>query len=150
MVRFRVNGYGDREFAGKVRRVSPAANPTTRQVELLVDFVGESQPKLAGLYAEGRIETGSHTSLTVPASAVLVEGDKKPVYRLKDAKIQKVALSVSDRDVRTGDYVLKGGLAEGDEVIRNPGTSLKDGQPVKLAGAAKSSMAASAQKTAND
>jgi len=150
MVRFRVNGYGDREFAGKVRRVSPAANPTTRQVELLVDFVGESQPKLAGLYAEGRIETGSHTSLTVPASAVLVEGDKKSVYRLKDAKIQKVALSVSDRDVRTGDYVLKGGLAEGDEVIRNPGTSLKDGQPVKLAGAAKSSMAASAQKTADD
>jgi RND family efflux transporter MFP subunit len=150
MVRFRVNGYGDREFVGKVRRVSPAANPTTRQVELLVDFVGESQPKLAGLYAEGRIETGSHTSLTVPASAVLVEGDKKSVYRLKDAKIQKVALSVSDRDVRTGDYVLKGGLAEGDEVIRNPGTSLKDGQPVKLAGAAKSSMAASAQKTADD
>jgi membrane fusion protein (multidrug efflux system) len=150
MVRFRVNGYGDREFAGKVRRVSPAANPTTRQVELLVDFVGASQPKLAGLYAEGRIETDSHTSLTVPASAVLVEGDKKSVYRLKDAKIQKVALSVSERDVRTGDYVLKAGLAEGDTVIRNPNTSLKDGQPVKLAGAAKSSMAASAAKTAND
>ena len=150
MVRFRVNGYGDREFAGKVRRVSPAANPTTRQVELLVDFVGESQPKLAGLYAEGRIETDSHTSLTVPASAVLVEGDKKSVYRLKDAKIQKVALSVSDRDARTGDYVLKAGLAEGDTVIRNPNSSLKDGQPVKLAGSAKSSMAASAAKTATD
>jgi hypothetical protein len=57
---------------------------------------------------------------------------------------------VSDRDVRTGDYVLKAGLAEGDTVIRNPNTSLKDGQPVKLAGAAKSSMAASAAKTAND
>jgi len=150
MVRFRVNGYGDREFAGKVRRVSPAANPTTRQVELLVDFVGESQPKLAGLYAEGRIETGSHTSLTVPASAVLVEGDKKSVYRLKDAKIQKVALAVSERDVRTGDYVLTSGLAEGDTVIRNPNTSLKDGQPVKLAQSPKSSMAASADKTATD
>ena len=150
MVRFRVNGYGDREFAGKVRRVSPAANPTTRQVELLVDFVGESQPKLAGLYAEGRIETGSHTNLTVPASAVLVEGDRKSVYLLKDAKIQKVALAVSERDVRTGDYVLKGGLAEGDTVIRNPNTSLKDGQAVKLAQSPKSSMAASADKTATD
>src|SRR5688500_6842206 len=53
-VHFRVNGYGDQEFAGKVRRVNPSANPTTRQVELLVDFVGEKQPKLAGLYAEGR------------------------------------------------------------------------------------------------
>ena len=150
MARFRVNGYGDREFEGKVRRVSPAANPTTRQVELLVDFVGDAQPKLAGLYAEGRLETAARTSLTVPASAVLVEGDKKSVYRLKDAKIQKVALTVADRDARTGDYVLKGGLAEGDTVIRNPNTSLKDGQAVKVAGSAKSSMAASAGKTATD
>src|SRR5205085_459988 len=52
-VYFRVNGYGNQEFAGKVRRVAPTANATTRQVELLVDFVGEKQPKLAGLYAEG-------------------------------------------------------------------------------------------------
>lgn len=150
MARFRVNGYGEREFSGKVRRVSPAANPTTRQVELLVDFVGETQPKLAGLYAEGRLETSSRTSLTVPASAVLRDGDKVSVFRLKDSKIQKVALSVADRDPRTGDYVLKSGLAEGDTVIRNPNTSLKDGQPVKLADTGKSSMAASAEKTATD
>src|SRR4029078_13702855 len=51
-VHFRVNGYGEREFEGKVRRVNPAANPTTRQVEVLVDFVGQSQPELAGLYGE--------------------------------------------------------------------------------------------------
>src|SRR5438067_3130938 len=28
-VHFRVNGYGDQDFAGRVRRVNPAANPTT-------------------------------------------------------------------------------------------------------------------------
>src|SRR5687768_9518199 len=39
-VRFHVNGYGDKDFVGKIRRVNPAANPTTRQVEVLVDFVG--------------------------------------------------------------------------------------------------------------
>ena len=149
-VRFRVNGYGEQEFQGKVRRVSPAANPTTRQVEMLVDFVGSTQPKLAGLYAEGRVETGSHSSLTVPASAVLRDGDKALAFRVQDAKLQKVTLGVADRDVRTGDYVLKGGLSEGDTVIRNPNTSLKDGQPVQLAGSPKSSMAASAAKTATD
>jgi len=150
MARFRVNGYGEKEFSGKVRRVSPAANPTTRQVELLVDFVGDTQPRLAGLYAEGRLETSSRASLTVPASAVLRDGDKVSVFRLKDSRIQKVVLSVADRDPRTGDYVLKSGLAEGDTVIRNPNTALKDGQPVKLADTAKSSMAASTGKTATD
>ena len=52
-VHFRVNGYGDQEFVGKVRRVNPAANITTRQVEVLVDFVGDQQPKLAGLSPKG-------------------------------------------------------------------------------------------------
>ena len=58
-VSFRVNGYPDQEFTGKVRRVNPAANATTRQVEVLVDFTGEKQPRLAGLYAEGHVETAS-------------------------------------------------------------------------------------------
>jgi len=38
--------------------------------------------------------------------------------------------------------VIKGGLAEGDQVIRHPTTLLKDNQPVQAAGPAKSSMAA--------
>ena len=140
-VHFRVNGYGDQDFAGKVRRVNPAANPTTRQVEVLVDFVGEKQPRLAGLYAEGRLETQSRASLTVPASAIVRDGDKVSVYRVKDGKLQKVAFAAGDRDPRTGDYVVNSGLAEGDQVIRYPTTALKEGQSVRASAPAKSSMA---------
>lgn len=141
-VHFRVNGYGDQEFVGKVRRVNPAANPTTRQVEVLVDFVGDEQPKLAGLYAEGRLETGSQTSLTIPATAVVREGDSTSAFRVKENKLQKVPLAIGERDARSGDYVVKGGLAEGDQVIRYPTALLKDNQPVQAAAPAKSSMAA--------
>ena len=142
-VHFRVNGYGDQEFAGKVRRVNPAANPTTRQVEVLVDFVGDKQPKLAGLYAEGRLETASRASLTIPATAVVRDGDNAAAWRVKGDKLQKVTLAVEQRDARTGDYVLKGGLAEGDQVIRHPNALLKEGQSVQAAGPAKSSMVSS-------
>ena len=139
-VHFRVNGYGDQEFGGKVRRVNPAANATTRQVEVLVDFVGDKQPKLAGLYAEGRLEAQSRTSLTVPASAVVRDGDKMSAWRVQGTKLQKVLLVIEERDLRSGDYVVKGGLAEGDQVIRYPTALLKDNQPVQAAGPAKSSM----------
>ena len=127
-VSFRVNGYGEQQFTGKIRRVNPAANATTRQVEVLVDFVDKKQPKLAGLYAEGRIETESTTSLTVPATALVRDGDKASAWRLKENKLQKVALNIGDRDPRSGDYALRGGLAEGDLVIRYPSATLKDGQ----------------------
>jgi RND family efflux transporter MFP subunit len=140
-VHFRVNGYGDQEFVGKIRRVNPSANPTTRQVEVLVDFVGDKQPKLAGLYAEGRVATETRASLTIPASAVVRDGEKAMAFRVKDNKLQRVPLTLAERDTRSGDYVVTAGLAEGDQVIRHPSALLKANQPVQAAGPAKSSMA---------
>ncbi len=140
---FRVNGYGDQEFTGRVRRVSPAANPTTRQVELLVDFTSGKQPKLAGLYAEGRLETETHQSLTIPADALVRDGDKASAYVVKDARLKKVQLAIAERDARTGDYVVSKGLSEGDQVVRHASITLKDGQPVQASANAKSSMASS-------
>ena len=143
-VQFRVNGYGNQAFAGKIRRVAPSANATTRQVELLVDFVGDKQPKLAGLYAEGRVETEVRTSLTIPASAIVRDGDAAFAWRVGDGKINRTALKISERDARSGEFVLQQGLAEGDQVIRYPTAMLKDNQPIKSTAEAKAAMAAPA------
>ena len=133
---FRVNGYGEQDFNGKITRVNPAANATTRQVEVLVEFTDPvQQPKLAGLYAEGRIETASSTGLTIAATALVKDGDKSYAWRLKGNALQKVSLVIGDRDPRSGDFVLKSGLAEGDSLIRHPAATLKDGQKVEMAAA---------------
>ena len=147
-VSFRVNGYGEQEFTGKVRRVNPAANSTTRQVEVLVDFTGQKQPRLAGLYAEGRVETQSTNSLTLPASAVVRDGDATTAWKIASDKVQKVKLSVGARDPRTGEIVVKGGLAEGDRVIRYPTSMLKDGQAIQAATRPSASSATAQAKTA--
>ncbi len=131
-VGFRVNGYGEQEFIGKVRRVNPSANATTRQVEVLVDFAGEKQPKLAGLYAEGRIEAASRTSLTIAATALVRDGDTASLWRMKDKKPHKTTVVLGERDLRSGDFVVVSGVAEGDSVIRYPAATLKDGQVVAL------------------
>jgi membrane fusion protein, multidrug efflux system len=133
---FRVNGYGDQDFTGKITRVNPAANATTRQVEILVEFTDPAQqPKLAGLYAEGRVETHSTTALTIAATALVKDGDKAFAWRLKGKALQKVSLVIGDRDARSGDFVLKSGLAEGDRLIRHPAATLKDGQNVEMTAA---------------
>ena len=133
---FRVNGYGEQDFTGKITRLNPAANATTRQVEVLVEFTDRmQQPKLAGLYAEGRIETASTTGLTIAATALVKDGDKAFAWRLKDNALQKVSLVIGDRDPRSGDFVLKSGLAEGDRLIRHPAATLKDGQKIEMAAA---------------
>ena len=46
--------------------------------------------------------------------------------------LHKVALDLGARDARTGDYVLKRGLTEGDRLLRYPNSALQDGQKVQL------------------
>jgi RND family efflux transporter MFP subunit len=133
-VMFRVNGFGDREFVGTIARLNPAANATTRQVEVLVTFANQKDtPNVSGLYAEGRVETHRTSALTIPPSALVREGDSAFAWRLKDRAIQKVALRLGDRDPRSGEFVLKSGIAEGDTLLRYPTTALQNGQPVELA-----------------
>jgi membrane fusion protein (multidrug efflux system) len=132
-VSFRVNGYPHNDFDGTVKRIDAAANATTRQMEVIVSFSGAEMPKVAGLYAEGRIEAVSAQMLTVPDSAVVRSGEATHVWRVKDQALQKVAVQLGERDARRGDYPVLAGLSAGDRVLRAPGSTLVDGQKVEFA-----------------
>jgi hypothetical protein len=123
-----------------VQRVDDAANSVTRQVEVLVSFDDAARaPRVAGLYAEGRID-GAAAALPTLAEASLVRSGGEPrVWRVgKDARLALVPVRLGARDPRTGEWPLlpeqgTGGLAEGDLVLRNPGSTLVDGQQVEFA-----------------
>jgi membrane fusion protein, multidrug efflux system len=139
-VNFRVNGYTQGDFAGKVRRIDAAANAVTRQVAVVIDFkeVGNA-PKVAGLFAEGRIETGSSQALLLPEGAVGRAGDAAWVWRIASGSagvVNKVSVKLGERDTRTGMLPILQGLAAGDRVLRAPGSTLADGQKFETAASA--------------
>ena len=134
-VTFSIHGYGDQDFAGTITRVNPAANATTRQVEVLVSLdKGQALPAVAGLYAEGRVETRHAVGLSLPADVVVRDGDIASAWRVHEGKLQKVTLVLGNRDPRSGEYIIKGGVAEGDVLLRYPTSTLHDGQAVQLPG----------------
>ena len=144
-VLFRINGYGEQQFAGTVKRIDPAANNVTRQVEVLVGFANGVQPRVAGLYAEGRIDAETSDVLMLPESALVKAGDKTYTWRVKDKTLARVDLVVGKRDQRTGNFEVKQGLAAGDIVLRSPTSNLKDGQKVEMATARVARAAAPVQ-----
>lgn len=143
-VSFRINGYADQEFRGKVTRIDPSANDVTRQVEVLVSFTDATQPRVGGLYAEGNIAANKVTAISLPESVMVRAGDKVSVWRVKDKKLNKVDVVLGARDSRTGYYEIRNGLADGDVVLRAPSSSFKDGQEVEAAAALKPATTASA------
>jgi membrane fusion protein, multidrug efflux system len=135
---FKIHGFASEDFTGVVTRVNPAANVTTRQVEVLVAFDdAKKQPNVAGLYAEGRIETQTSAALSLPGASIVREGDNSFAWRVKDGKLSKVAVTLGERDARTGAFALRAGLNDGDKVLRFPSATLKDGQEVQAGGGAK-------------
>jgi RND family efflux transporter MFP subunit len=147
-VNFRVNGYGEQQFAGVIKRIDPAANAITRQVEVLVEFADKAQPRVAGLYAEGRVDAESTNALMLPEAALVKAGDQAFTWRIKDKTLNKVPLVVGARDPRTGNVEVKQGLVAGDVVLRAPTSNLKDGQKVVMPSAQVASAASAAGNVA--
>ena len=129
---FAINGYQGQNFLGKVKRVDPAANPVTRQVEVLVDFADKNLPRVAGLFAEGRIEAETTSALMVPESALVKQGDTTYVWKIKDKALSKATLQMGTRDARSGNWQVQSGLTKGDIVMRTPASGFRDGQKVDL------------------
>lgn len=145
-VSFRVNGYPQSDFSGSVKRIDAAANATTRQVEVIVAFAaGSNAPRVAGLFAEGRVETGGAQVLMLPEASLVRSGEQAHAWRVDGNKIRKVALKLGERDARSGEFPVLAGLAAGDRVLRNPGSGLVDGQAVEFAKAAGSASAAASK-----
>jgi hypothetical protein len=68
---------------------------------------------------------------------VVREGDSAYAWAVKEGKLHKSVLTLGDRDPRTGNYALKAGLVEGDQVLRFPNVTLKENQAVTFDGADK-------------
>lgn len=135
-VSFRINGVaqnGDQlSSRGVVKRIDGAANPVTRQVSVIVEINSKDRPPVVGLYAEGVVETLTQPAVMISESSLRREGDKVFAWALDGNKIVKRAIQLGDRDTRLGQWVVTSGLAAGDKVLRNSGSSLKDGQAFTL------------------
>jgi membrane fusion protein, multidrug efflux system len=91
-------------------------------------------PRVAGLYAEGRIEVPAAVGASVlmlPDSAIARSGQQTFVWRVQDGALKKTAVQLGARDVRSGDWPVTGGVAAGDKLLRHPSAALVDGQKVQ-------------------
>ncbi len=133
-VSFRINGFGDGQFEGRIERIDASVNAATRQVGVMVAFAQpQDAPRVAGLFAEGRVDTGDVQALTLPEGALVRAGDAAHVWRIDAGQVHKVAVKLGERDPRSGEFPVLSGLAAGDRILRNPGSSLVEGQSYESA-----------------
>jgi membrane fusion protein (multidrug efflux system) len=135
-VRFEVRGYPGQTFEGKIERISPAADPVTRQVPVFVTIPNAGGRLVAGLFAEGRIAQQSRRTLVVPAAAVNMENSREPwVLRADGDKAERVTVTVGLRDDQTERVELTGGVKEGDRLLVGAAQAITPGTPLTFTSA---------------
>jgi RND family efflux transporter MFP subunit len=133
-VDFTVRGY-DRSFSGRIERIAPQADSTTRQVPIYVAIPNVNGKLVAGLFAEGRVVSQTASGLIVPINAVNTTEAEPWVLRVRNGTTERVAVMLGLRDPRREQVQIASGLDKGDVLLRGAAQGISPGTPVKLAAA---------------
>jgi len=117
---------------GRVRRVGPTVDGTSRNALVYVDLKPAPTLLRPGMFVRGEIDMGASRALTLPQSAVLLREGFTYAYRIgDDGRVAQVKIDTGRRE---GDRIeVLRGLAEGVRVVRSGVAFLADGDLVRIA-----------------
>ena len=130
-----------RRFDGKVARVSPTIDPTTRTVTVYVQVPNPGGTLRGGTFATGRVVSRTLTNVLAVPSSALRQGqeDGKPfVYRIDGKTLQVAPVELGAVDEQQGIAQVTSGLQAGDKIIVGNVGTLGRGMRVTIAGAERS------------
>jgi RND family efflux transporter MFP subunit len=131
-VNFTVSGYPGRQFVGRITRINPTADPTTRQVRIYVSIPNEGRALVGGLFANGRMSTATKLGLVVPQSAVDVRGSIPSVMRVKQGKAEKVQVQIGLTDKTSETIEVLSGLQPGDTLLLGAAQGITPGTLIRV------------------
>lgn len=130
-VEFAVRGFEHR-FTGKIERINPVVDPSTRQVKIYVTLPNSDRSLVAGLFAEGRVATESKRAIAAPVTAVDARGTGPTIHKIKDGRVVEVAVKLGMRDEVAELIELASGVSQGDTLLLGSAQGVTPGSRVKV------------------
>lgn len=128
----KISAYGDREFVGKVTRISPVASLPARSFSAEITIDNSKNELKAGMFANAFITTKLREHvLVIPQSAIVMREDQQTVYLVnKDNVLEQKLIKVG----YTGEGKLEvlAGINEGDVIVTAGQNKLHEGVKVRL------------------
>jgi RND family efflux transporter MFP subunit len=131
-VTFQVRGYPDQAFTGRIERISPTADPATRQVPIWVTVDNRSGRLVAGLFADGRVTQEARRGLVLPLSVIADPGTTPTVLRIRDGKVERVTVRLGLVDAQNERAEVVEGLSDGDMLLTGVAQGVTPGTQVRV------------------
>lgn len=116
--RFKVGGFGEREFTGEVQRINPTTVEGSRAITIYIAVPNADRSLKGGMFAQGQLAIdATQPVLSIPQMAARDEAGASFVYTLEDGKIVRKPVTLGQR-VKGQDFVeVREGLTAGERVI---------------------------------
>jgi RND family efflux transporter MFP subunit len=135
----------DAPVAGRLARISPAAEPGTRSIGVAVEIDNPGETLRAGQYALASVLLRDEAPrLTVPIHAVTQSGGQDFVWLIKDGVLVRRAVITGRRDERQGRIEVLQGLQPGEQLLAARFDGLREGGKAVLVHRKGASVASSA------
>jgi len=124
------SAWPDRNFSGRIARISPNVTPTSRTLTVEAEIENGSGALKPGQFATVRIlQSRAQPAVLVPSRAVRTESGVSRVFVVKDGRAQERLVQLGQTE---GDLVeIKGGVAADEQVATSNIEQLSDGMTVK-------------------
>ena len=114
--RQKITSYKDKIFEGEVDFVSSRINADTRSLLSRIKIDNSNLELISGSLLEVGVKFNLRSSLSVPDTSIMVEGDKSYVYKINNENI------ANKTEVKTGlrsdkNIEITSGLTEGDIIV---------------------------------
>lgn len=149
-VSMRLQGAGGELFQGKVTRNARSLDPQARTLRTEIDLPNPGRKLLPGMYVQASIIVQHPNVWTLPAAAVVTEGDRTFCYRVAGGKAVRTPLQVGltggglvqvvKKQVQSpspGEEERWEDVSGDEEVVASDPATLSDGQPVRVAAEGK-------------
>ena len=130
MVEFRVDGFGERRFTGRIDRINPSTAAGSRSISIYAVFDNKDGLLRGGLFAQGELTVERiENVVTVPATAVREEVGHTFVYAIDNGVVRKKPVRIGPADSADTLQVLSG-ISAGERIVKTNLGQLRDQSPV--------------------
>ncbi len=136
---FSVDALPGRFFSGKVMFINPELNAADRSLKVVAEVQNQSDLLKGGLFAKGRIVTGTRPAvLQVPRSVLGSYDTTRQTAILFVAEGQTVRQRTLKTGIVNGELVeIREGMKAGEQYVSRGGFTLRDGDRIAVQGAAE-------------
>ncbi|MEO8101972.1 MAG: efflux RND transporter periplasmic adaptor subunit [Betaproteobacteria bacterium] len=125
---FKVDGFSDRVFEGRVERINPVTEQGSRSITLYLSVANRDGALKGGMFAKGLLVLAKTQPTTVvPFAAIRDDTGQSYVFTLESGKIAKRNVTLGMREEQAGLVEVKSGLESGVKVVSARMVGLKAG-----------------------